>query len=297
MQNIIVYWDRNKKAVINEKIVGENILLWLYKTKTGIFVANHIMPKNFGSRIYGWFYDSRISRSKIKPFIDNFDININEFEDCDYNSFNEFFIRAFKPGIRKFNETSEVIPAFSEGRYLGFDNIDFEQTFPVKGKFITAKALMGNKRKALYFKDGPLIIARLAPQDYHRFHFIDSGTIIDSYKIHGTLDSVNPIALSSKGNILCSNKRVITIQKTDNFGLVAYVEVGALRVGKIIQHHKIGSVVTRGEEKGYFTYGGSTVILLGKKGAWQPDKEIKQYTENHMECFIKLGTPIALKNL
>ena len=297
MHDKIIYWDRDEKIILSEKVLNKNILHWLYRSKTGIFIANHIMPKNFISRLYGLFYDSRFSIKKIKPFIKAFDIDINEFENCDYNSFNEFFIRKFKTNVRKFNNTPELIPAFSEGRYLAFDNIDPEQTFPVKGNFITANALMGNMDRDFPFKGGPLIIARLAPQDYHRFHFIDSGTIIDHYKISGALDSVNPMALSSKGNILCSNKREVTIQKTDNFGLVAYIEIGALTVGKIVQHHSIGSCfVTRGEEKGYFTYGGSTVTLLGEKGTWHPDKEIKQYTEKNMECFIKLGTPIGFQN-
>lgn len=192
-----------------------------------------------------------------------------------------------------------IMPAFAEGRYLAWEKTFPDQVFPVKGEFLKADCLLNSMEKANIFFNGPVVIARLAPHDYHRFHFVDSGKICYYYRIRGRLHSVNPIALSTKGDILCTNQRDVTIQETDNFGLIAYIEIGAMTVGKIIQsfhtgNHPSGIFPYRGEEKGYFQYGGSTVVLLGQGGRWTPDKEILECTKRRLETFVELGTSIAV---
>jgi len=276
-----------------EDVVNERIFQRLYETKMGYKLTHAVLSRKIFSRLYGSYYDSRFSRKKIVPFIKKFNIDMCEFEELAYRSFNDFFVRKFKSGKRFFEKDVARMPAFAEGKYLAFERVSPEQSFPVKGKWITADSLMADPKKSRPFKDGPLLLARLCPTDYHRFHFVDSGTVIDSYRLPGALHSVHPWALSKKGDIFCSNKRAITIQQTDHFGRIAYIEIGAMTVGKIVQHHRVGDVVTRGEEKGYFSYGGSTIVLLGEKGKWVPEQSICQYTRKGLESLVRLGSPIA----
>ncbi len=136
------------------------------------------------------------------------------------------------------------------------------------------------------------MVCRLAPIDYHRFHFPDDCEIVDSYQIRGSLHSVNPLALQNKRDIFMVNERHVTILETRNFGRLAMIEVGAVCVGKIVQSY-LGKSQKRGTEKGYFKFGGSTVILLGEKSRWLPKKEIIMNTSRGIESLADLGQAVA----
>ena len=123
----------------------------------------------------------------------------------------------------------------------------------------------------------------------------DNGKVIDHYPVHGRYDSVNPLALKLKNDIFIANERHVTLLQTENFGRLAYVEVGAICVGKIVQSHRWSKPFLRGEEKGYFLFGGSTVVLLGEKGAWKPSKDVVENTKNNIETYVTLGDEIAVK--
>ena len=218
---------------------------------------------------------------------------MEEFEGSSFASFNEFFIRRFKSGSRPFVSAPGEMPAFAEGRYLAFDKTSKKQTLLIKGIRLSPASLLGDCEKAKAFVGGPLLIARLCPTDYHRFHFPDEGVGFDDYRIAGKLHSVNPVALYYKEDILATNERQVSLLQTRNFGRLAYVEVGALCVGKIVQSHVSGKSFIRGEEKGYFLFGGSTVVLMGEPGAWKPDEDLLKQTARGMETLLKLGTRIA----
>jgi phosphatidylserine decarboxylase len=141
-----------------------------------------------------------------------------------------------------------------------------------------------------------LLLARLCPVDYHRFHFPDNGQVVEDYRIHGLFHSVNPLALKVKPDIFIQNERHVTILDTENFGKLAYIEVGAICVGKIIQSTKLhpSKTFSRGDEKGYFLFGGSTVIVLGEKGKWKPSVDIVDNTHQGIETYLHLGTSVAV---
>jgi phosphatidylserine decarboxylase len=291
----IHYWHRRQRKIKTEKILDRQILTWLYKTVMGRFFTNLLFSKRLFSFAYALFYEGKRSRKKITPFVEKFDIKIEDFEPGPYSSFNEFFSRRFRSGTRTFAENPAHLPAFAEARYLAWINTFPDQVFPVKGSFLTPQALLKSEKWAGAFDNGPVVLARLAPQDYHRVHYVDSGRIIDWYRINGDLHSVNPLALSTKSDVLCTNARDVTIQKTENFGFIAYVEVGAMTVGKIIQNHTFGDFACRGDEKSFFRFGGSSVVLLGERGRWIPDREILAHTEKGLETFVELGTVIGKK--
>nr|VFK20695.1 MAG: phosphatidylserine decarboxylase [Candidatus Kentron sp. LFY] len=283
-------------ASIQRKTVDLKLITFFYTTKMGRTILNAFLVRKWFSSLHGLFYKSRLSIRKIEPFIEEYSIDMREFNSTKYNSFDSFFIRTFKSGRREFVKESSVMPAFCEAFYMGWNSVSLYQPTYVKGKPCTVEQLFKNKKKAVPFIDGPLIIARLAPYHYHWFHFLDDGKILSYHHVPGKLDSVDPIAIDQKPDILCTNKRDITILETKNFGKIAYIEVGALTVGKINQLNKTGDHFLRGQKKGYFSFGGSTVLIVGENGFWSPCDEIIENTKMGIECSALLGQTIAKTN-
>lgn len=299
----IRFWHRANKQFETEKVYGDQFIRLLYDSKWGK-LSGKLFANKYFSQFYGHLQDRPSSHKKVRPFIEKFNIPIAEYEkgsrateaiEDSYATFNEFFIRKFKLGQRPFLNQPDQMPAFAEARYVGFETVTPQVSFPVKGKHLTAQGILGNAEIAKIFDGGPLMVARLCPVDYHRYHYPDSGKVIDHYMIDGKYDSVNPLALKLKSEILIDNQRQVSILHTENFGRVAYIEVGAICVGKIVQSHPWNKPFLRGEEKGYFLFGGSTVVVLGEKGAWRPADDIIQNTMNGVETYVQLGDLIGVR--
>lgn len=299
----IKYFNRVTGQPEIEKVYGDAFIKFLYTSVAGQRVGTVFTNKYF-SKIYGAVQDLPQSHKKVRPFIEKFNIPIDEYEPGtrpsldvrdSYRTFNEFFIRRFKLGKRPFVAEPDRMPAFAEARYVGFEAINEKGLYPVKGHFLKAKDLIGNDQVSKIFEGGPLLIARLCPVDYHRYHYPDNGRVLDNFRVPGAYDSVNPLALRYKNQIFIKNERHVSILQTENFGRLAYIEVGAICVGKIVQSHRWDKPFLRGEEKGYFLFGGSTVVLLGEKGAWKPSQDIITNTEKGMETYLQLGTEVAVK--
>ena len=209
-----------------------------------------------------------------------------------YSSFNQFFIRRFKEGRRPFSNNGDDFCSPCEARYYAYDSLADDDEIPVKGSLWNASALLRNDTLAKDFEGGPALLARLCPVDYHRFHFPDAGKITEDYAVSGAFHSVNPIALKANQHIFKDNERYVSILETENFGKLAYVEVGAMMVGKIVQSH-VEKSFKKGDEKGYFLFGGSTVIVFGQKGKWSPSTDILENTKNGIETYVKLGATIG----
>lgn len=299
----IKYFNRSTGSIEIEKVYGDKFIKFLYNSGAGQKIGKAFTNKYF-SMLYGAFQDFPSSTKKVRPFVEKFHINMDDFEPGtrpafdirdSYRTFNEFFIRKFKLGKRSFVSDPLQMPAFAEARYVGFDAIDDKKLFPVKGQYLKAKDLIGNDQIAKIFDGGPLLIARLCPVDYHRYHYPDNGQVTDHFTVHGSYDSVNPVALKYKNQIFIKNERQVSILQTENFGRLAYIEVGAICVGKIVQSHRWNKPFLRGEEKGYFLFGGSTVVLVGEKGAWKPSSDILTNTEKGIETYLQLGQEVAIK--
>jgi phosphatidylserine decarboxylase len=302
-QTEIKYFDRKTGKTETEKVYGDWFIKLLYTSTPGQKMGSLLTNKYF-SKAYGAIQDLPSSSRKVRPFIEKFQIPIDEFEPGtrpsldkrdSYKTFNEFFIRRFKLGKRSFISDPRRMPAFAEARYVGFEAIDEKTVFPVKGNYLKAKDLLSNDHLAKIFEGGPLLIARLCPVDYHRYHYPDNGRLLDNFRIHGLYDSVNPFALKIKNQIFIKNERHVSILQTENFGRLAYIEVGAICVGKIVQTHRWNKPFLRGEEKGYFLFGGSTVVLMGEKGFWKPSSDILTNTQKGIETYLQLGTEVAFK--
>jgi len=295
----IKYINRESGRLEIEKVYGEKMIKWLYSdNKYGKFFENIISFK-IPSILYGLLQNAPASKNKIEAFIDNYKINMEEFapedgqnHDDPYSSFNMFFIRKFNEGRRVFVNNNELLSAFAEARYFGFKKESPHIKLPVKGEYLSIENIISHNVWAEVFQGGPILIARLCPVDYHRFHFPDAGKILDKYRVHGKLHSVNPIALRAKEDIFFTNEREVTILESENFGKLAYIEVGAAMVGKIVQTYREKDF-KRGDEKGYFLFGGSTVILIGEKNKWHPSEDIFINSSKGLETYIKLGDSVG----
>jgi phosphatidylserine decarboxylase len=249
--------------------------------------------------LYDWldaaYRNTRWSAREIEPFIRKYNIDMSEFEPVKYRSFAEFFDRRFRPGARKFPSAAEEMGAFAEARYFGWNRLTAEQHFPVKGHSLSAEHILGNAQRARPFVGGAVLLVRLAPVDYHRVHYCDDGRTLDHERLGRRLWTVNQHALKNKQDILFSNERNVNILETRHFGRLAFVEIGALSVGRIIQSHPLDEPFHRGQEKSAFCFGGSAIAVFGEPGAWCPCDDIVKHTTEGVETLVRLGETIGTR--
>lgn len=298
--NEIHYIDRLTRKEEKEKVYGETALKLLYgKHPAGRFLSFFLLPLvsriSFFSKLYGAFQKSSFSKSKVQPFINAFNVDTSEFLDPveTYRSFNDFFIRRLKPECRPLMNGNDVAVLPADGRYLVYPNIAQSDGFVVKGEKFSLEKLLDNQALAQKYDQGSMVIARLCPVDYHRFHFPCNGVPEEPQLINGPLFSVNPIALKRNIRILSQNKRVITPVHTKNFGTILYIEVGATHVGSIHQTFIPHEHYAKGDEKGYFSFGGSSLILLFEPSRIQFDEDLLLASQKKVEMRGNLGQSLG----
>jgi phosphatidylserine decarboxylase len=247
--------------------------------------------------LYDWllaaYQNTQRSARQIEPFIKKHGIDMGEFKPVIYRCFADFFDREFRPGVRPFVEAPNEMAAFAEARYFGWEKVHPEQQFPIKGISLDAKEILGGAERAAPFAGGPVLLCRLSPMDYHHVHYPDDGSTLETKRLGRSLWTVQWRALLHQPDILLRNERQIHILETRNFGKLAFVEVGAMSVGRIVQVHPLSTPFRRGEEKSVFKFGGSATIVFGETGRWRPADDILQHTPNGMETLVRLGDVVA----
>ncbi|MFZ5988976.1 MAG: phosphatidylserine decarboxylase [Bacillota bacterium] len=296
---MIKIYNRYTKEYELEKVSGERLINILYNTAPGKLGLELLVKKRLCSDLSGLICDSRFSAGKIKQFIKEYDIDMSESLNKieDFKTFNDFFTRRLKSDARHFNAENGLFLSPGDGRIRAWADIDIEKAVQVKDSYYNIGELLANSELANKYRGGTKIILRLCPVDYHRYHFIDDGICSESTRIKGHYYSVNPAALTSIPKVFCSNKREYSILHSDNFGDVLYMEVGATSVGSIVQTYMPGVRVKRGSEKGFFKFGGSTIILLIEKGLVGMDEDILYQTRAGFECKVAAGEVIGKKIL
>lgn len=294
---MIQIYNRNTKSYETELVAGKKYIDWTYESPIGKGITELIAKRKIFSKLYGKYCDTKLSSKKIPAFVDEFNIDMElaKKDIKDFTSFNDFFTRELISEARPITNDPDILISPGDGRLTAYENIDLDNIVQIKGLTYSLRELIKDDSIASKYENGTCIILRLCPTDYHRFHFIDSGTIGPNHAIKGSYYSVNPIALKNIPKLFCENKREWSILKSDNFGDVLTIEVGATCVGSIIQTYSPNSKVNRGEEKGYFKFGGSTTILFLKKGVAKIDEDIIQQTKLGFECAVKLGEHIGNK--
>jgi phosphatidylserine decarboxylase len=230
---------------------------------------------------------------KIAPFIRDYKMNEEEFlEPADsFPHFNAFFYRKLKSSARPIAASAAVFPA--DGRHLVFPKISEIENFFVKGQKFQLREFLQDDALFEHFEDGSLLLSRLCPVDYHRFHFPASGTPEEPRLINGPLFSVSPIALRKNLSYLWQNKRTVTILDSEKLGKLAIVEVGATCVGSIHQSYSPQEKVNKGDEKGYFSFGGSSTITLFEPGAITFAEDLLENSSIQREVYALMGDQLS----
>lgn len=287
---------REKNEQLEETVFGEDFLRLAYGTPMGLKLMSKMFAHECWSRALGVYYDSRLSRQLIKGFVKKLEIDVEECVDSllDFRSFNDFFARRLKSECRPIAPDTQTLISPGDGRLLVFPRITEETLTYVKWAPVHLMDLFNRDPELVErYRNGSCAVLRLCPADYHRFHFPVSGTVGPTQTVPGLLHSVNPYALEQKVPVYALNKRKLCWVDSEDFGRILIVEVGAFGVGGIIQTHQSNSRVNRGEEKGYFKFGGSTVLLFIENGRLEFDEDLVRHSNKGVETIVKFGEVIA----
>lgn len=292
----IRYFHRYKQTLETERVYGEGWLRFAYENPAGLFFVWLLARRAFFSQWFGHKMRKPESALKILPFIAQYDIDVDEFAKSafDFKTFNEFFYRALKPEARPIAPGERVAVFPADGRHLAFPVVDQADGFYVKGMTFTLAELLGDEEAARTFAGGAMLISRLCPVDYHRFHFPVAGVPGEPRLINGWLYSVSPVALKRRLRYLVENKRVVTLVKAPGFGTVGVIEVGATNVGSIQQSFVPDRPVQKGEEKGLFAFGGSCVITLFQRGRMRFDPDLVAQSRQYVETYARMGDRLGV---
>lgn len=296
----IRYVDRLTGRKEIEKVYGERAIAFLYgddclSKLLGWPLLHSLVKTSLFSALYGTWQKLPLSKTKIKPFIKDYHVDTSEFLDevDSYRSFNDFFIRKLKPEKRPIAPGKDVAVMPADGRYYFYQDISKTKGFVVKDQKFDIGSLIQDETLAKRYANGSMLIARLCPTDYHRFHFPCDCIPGPTKFINGWLNSVNPLAIKQNLEIFTQNKRAMTKLQTENFGEVLYLEIGATNVGSIKETYTPNVFQPKGVEKGYFEFGASALILLFEPNRIHFDQDLLSITEQGLEAKCLMGQPLG----
>lgn len=288
----IHFYNRYTQHLETEAVYGDGFLKWAYGNPLGRVSVDLIVKRAFFSHFYGWWMDRPSTVAKVKPFVESFGLDAQEFvkKMDEFTSFNDFFSRELKSEARPIADDRDAVVFPADGRHLGFQDLSRVEHVFVKGQSFDLDALLGDAHLANRYRNGSAVLSRLCPTDYHRFHFSVEGNAGQTQLINGDLYSVNPMALRQNLNYLCENKRALTSVRTDRCGEVLIMEIGATNVGSILQTFQSdGSLQRKGQEKGYFRFGGSATMTFFEPGVVKLAQDLRTHSANGIELYARMG--------
>ena len=278
-------YDRKTKTYEDIVQYGAGKLDFLYNNPVGrIFLGIAVSP--FVSNIYASKNAKKSSVKKIPAFIKEHNIDMSDFEDREYKSFTDFFTRKIRYGKRPVDMTPGALISPADSKLLVYE-IEKDTVMRIKGRTYTADEILGDSENAKEFAGGYALVFRLTVDDYHRFCYPDKGCLISKRFIKGKLHTVSPVSKNHK--IYMENTRLVNLLKTEKFGTIAYIEVGAMLIGRIVDNGT--DVFEKGQEKGYFEPGGSTVIIMVRNV--EIDKDIMEQSVSGIETKVRYGERIG----
>ena len=278
-------YDRRTDTYEDIVQYGAGKLAFLYNNPLGRLLLG-IAVSPFVSNVYAWKNSRKSSAKKIPGFIKEHNIDMSDYEDREYKSFTDFFTRKIRYGKRPVDMAPEALISPADSKLLVYE-IEKDTTLRIKGRTYTADEILADSENAGEFAGGYALVFRLTVDDYHRFCYPDRGCLISRRLIKGKLHTVSPVSKDHK--IYMENTRAVNLLKTENFGTVAYIEVGAMLIGRIVDNGT--DVFEKGQEKGYFEPGGSTVVILVKNV--EIDKDIMEQSASGIETKVRYGERIG----
>lgn len=264
----------------------------IYKSEAGRLILKFLTSKAV-SEIGGKFMDGPLSVPAIKPFIEKNNIDMSQYEDKKYKSYNDFFTRKIKEGERIFDMTPELLCSPCDSKLTVY-KIDEKSKYEIKGTKYSFESLTRSGKLANYYNGGYMLVFRLCVDDYHRYAYVDNGKLGPIRRIDGVYHTVNPVAIEAGYDIYKENTRECSVLHSENFGKILQIEVGAMMVGRIVNNDEKCNV-SRGQEKGRFEFGGSTVILAFSKDSIKIKDEIINNSKEDYETIVKMGDVIGEK--
>lgn len=267
----------------------DRLLASLYNHAAGRVVLK-LLTRPALSKLGGKLLESRISALFAAPFARSHGIDLSQYQTDHFKSYNDFFTRQIKPEYRPINQEEHILISPCDGK-LSVYPIDQNSRFTIKHTSYTVESLLRFPKLAKRYQGGYACIFRLTVDDYHRYCYMANGRKSDNIRIPGILHTVNPVA-NDIYPIYKENTREYCLLKTRSFGTLLIMEVGALMVGRITNYHE-SCTVKKGQEKGRFEFGGSTIIVLLQKHRARIDQDLLENTKAGYETIIKMGAPIA----
>jgi len=292
--------DRKSHQLFEEEVWGGWALRLLYGDSwmartVGRSLLHLVVRWPYVSWLVGKWYDCAWTRRYIRSFCQRFSIDTDEFllPIEEFRSFNDFFTRHLREDARPQVEGEQQLIVPADGRYTIIPQIDCSTILPIKGRKYSLSTLLGDHEKATLFCGGSAVLARLAPVDCHRFYFPITARVGEPRWIHGSLFSVNPIAIERRPWIFWKNRRTVTFLEASPAGTIAYIEVGATHCGSIVQTFGYNTIARKGREKGYFRLGGSTIILLFEPGRVRFADDLIELSSSGCEIYCQIGQELA----
>jgi len=292
----IRFFNRYTGQIETEEVYGEPFMHWAYGTRMGKLALHALAKRALFSQWYGWRMNRAISTRRVAPFIRKYGLNASEFleDPAGFKSFNEFFYRKLKPAARPIDPDPAAVVFPADGRHLGFQNASQIEGIFVKGQVLDLKSLIRDDQLAAKYARGSMVMSRLCPVDYHRFHFPVAGVPTRPEILNGPLFSVSPIALRRNIRFLVENRRARSLVETKDHGTVLMFEIGATNVGSIEYTFVAGEPVQKGAEKGYFKFGGSSMITLFEPGRVQLSADLLYQSAQRTELYARIGDRMGL---
>jgi len=287
----IQFFNRYTGEVETEVVYGESWLRFILFNPFGKLALHAVAKRAWFSRWYGWRMGRPGSVARVRPFIERYGIAEEEHVKAadEFTSFNDFFCRKLKPEARPVDAAIESVVFPADGRHLGFAKASEVEGVFVKGQRFDLARLLDDTKLAECYADGTAVFSRLCPVDYHRFHFPVAGVPGKARLVNGPLYSVNTLALRDRLSILWENKRFVTQIKTEQFGRVLMLEIGATNVGSV--HHMFvpARPVEKCEEKGCFSFGGSATFTIFEPGRVQLAEDLLEQSAHQRELYAHVG--------
>jgi phosphatidylserine decarboxylase len=287
----LTYFDRSRGDLLTERVFAAGFLHWSYNSRLGRAVTRWVLAQRWVSRCCGWLARRRWSRHLIASFAGGmkFDLAAGKGWTC----FNDYFVRELEESSSMNAVGPWTCLSPVESKVLVLRDVDPRKTFRVKRSIFNLEQLLSDRQLSERFAGGTAVLCRLTLSDYHHFHFPVAGCPQPAFAIPGKLYAGGPYAINWLTSFYAENFRMVTLIESDLFGTVAQIEIGAFTVGSIHQRYLPGRHVERGEKKGYFELGGSTVVLLFAAGALETDEDLRHYSGQNIETRLRVGESIG----
>lgn len=286
------YIDKDGRITIEDS-TQDKLLKWMYTHHLGRGLLK-LLVRPCISKVGGWLLDRKCSTCLIGPFVTKNHIDLSCYKKQKYTSYNDFFTRQIKPQCRPLEGDGQTLVSPCDGKLSVYPIVHGKgekSRFQIKNTTYTIQSLLRSEKLAKHYDGGWACVFRLTVDDYHRYCYIDDGKKSKNFHIPGVFHTVNPVA-NDVLPIYKENTREFSLLKSRHFKTVLMMEVGALMVGRIQNYHG-ACEIKRGQEKGRFEFGGSTVILLFEKDAVRIDDRLQQNTQRGYETIVKMGERIG----